>query len=316
MQSADPENTHGLVKNAVLSSEVGKPSMPWFTVSLLLPPGEKAVSIEIIREEKQEVPGTYKLFPFQPSRTISSGESHETIIDKAAYASRLPYPAKIQGRTAHRTLNGFGFALCAFTPAEYIPAEGRFAYYKKVTVRIHTAPEDKSSCITRYDEGALERVKMLAQTQITDLYPPVTNGTDDYEILIVTSATFINSFTELMDLYYVRGYKSKVVDVSTIYTAMTGVDNSQKIRNYIIQEHQNNSIDHVILAGDIEHVPHRGLTDSAYSGGGWNMIRTDIPGDIYFSALDGSWNNDGDNYWGEKYEWDLLPEISVDACRL
>lgn len=298
------------LKNAVLSGEAGKPALPWCSVALLLPPGEKAVSMEVIREQKKTVSGVYKVFPFQPPRTISSGESGEILQDKAFYRSRDPYPAKIQGELITQYLNGFGFALCTFTPAEYIPADGRFSFYEQVTIRIHTAPADGSGHVTRYDAGALERVKQLAHNpELTDLYPPVTNSTDDYEILIITSDLFINSFTQLIDLYYVRGYKTKVVNVSAIYAGMTGVDNPQKIRNYIIQEYQNNSIDHVILGGDTEHVPKRGLTDSAYSGG-W-IIDYNIPADIYFSALDGSWNADGDSYWGEKYDWDLLPEISV-----
>jgi len=37
----------------------------------------------------------------------------------------------------------------------------------------------------------------------------------------------------------------------------------------------------------------------------------DIPADLYYSALDGTWNDDGDNLWGEIGEDDLLPDVSV-----
>jgi hypothetical protein len=40
-------------------------------------------------------------------------------------------------------------------------------------------------------------------------------------------------------------------------------------------------------------------------------IDDDIPSDLYFAALDGNWNNDGDAYYGEPGEEDLLPEITI-----
>ena len=36
-----------------------------------------------------------------------------------------------------------------------------------------------------------------------------------------------------------------------------------------------------------------------------------IPADLYFAALDGTWNDNGNNRWGEIGEDDLLPEIGV-----
>ena len=36
-----------------------------------------------------------------------------------------------------------------------------------------------------------------------------------------------------------------------------------------------------------------------------------IPADLYYSGLDGTWNDNGDNLWGEIGEDDLLPEVSV-----
>lgn len=299
------------LENGFITAEVGKPELPWFTISLLIPPGEKAISIEVIREEKIDIPGNYKLYPYQPPRKISEGKSDKITIDKAIYESKLPYPQKISGKLLTQYMNGFTFAISSFTPAEYIPAEGRFSYYRKVSVRIHTAPADQPSSVTAHDKAAIERVKRFAQNpELTDLYPPVTDISTDYEILILVPTAFAGSFTSLIDLYYVRGYKTKVKEVSWIYSNISGSDNQQKIRNYIIQEYQNNNIDHVILAGDADLVPYRGFTDSVYSGGSWT-IDTGIPSDIYYSALDGSWNTDGDAYWGELNEMDLLPEISV-----
>ncbi|HNQ44021.1 MAG TPA: C25 family cysteine peptidase, partial [Candidatus Cloacimonadota bacterium] len=37
----------------------------------------------------------------------------------------------------------------------------------------------------------------------------------------------------------------------------------------------------------------------------------DIPADMYYACLDGNWNYDNDNYWGEMPEADLAPELAI-----
>ncbi len=32
---------------------------------------------------------------------------------------------------------------------------------------------------------------------------------------------------------------------------------------------------------------------------------------MYYSCLDGNWNDDNDNNWGEIYETDLVPELAI-----
>jgi hypothetical protein len=69
-----------------------------------------------------------------------------------------------------------------------------------------------------------------------------------------------------------------------------------------------------VLAGDDELIPHRGLYCYAQSGAGY--ADSNIPADLYYSALDGNWNTDGDALWGEAEdgkpdEADLLPDVAV-----
>ncbi len=112
-----------------------------------------------------------------------------------------------------------------------------------------------------------------------------------------------------MDVYTNRGLKVKLVTKETITSTMTGDDPQDKIRNFIIQEYQDNNVEFVLLGGDVEHIPYRGFYCYVDSGSGYED--SGIPADLYYSALDGNWNDDGDNKWGEIGEDDLLPEIAV-----
>ncbi|MEN8224254.1 MAG: C25 family cysteine peptidase, partial [Bacteroidota bacterium] len=60
---------------------------------------------------------------------------------------------------------------------------------------------------------------------------------------------------------------------------------------------------------DVEHIPYRGFYCYVQSGSGYSD--NDIPADLYYSGLDGTWNDNGDNLWGEIGEDDLLPDVAV-----
>jgi hypothetical protein len=292
---------------------LGEPSLPYHQVALMLPPGESATAIQITGEELTWIPGRYELFPRQASQPLSKGPDGIFRKNEAVYQLNADYPARPAGRLINSTMNGFSFALSTFTPVVYNPARGAVAWYKKVTVRITTQPDrDASNALKNISSSldALRRVKLFAQNpEMTSRYPEKSRLKSDYEILIITRQQFIPGYQDLVNYYNGQNRPVQVATTENIQSTMTGADLAEKIRNYIIQEYQNNSIEHVVLGGDIEHVPYRGFYCYVISGSGYEDYN--IPADIYFSALDGNWNTNGDGKWGEPGEDDLLPEISV-----
>ena len=103
--------------------------------------------------------------------------------------------------------------------------------------------------------------------------------------------------------------RNKIVTVEDIYSSTDGVDNQEKIRNFIIDEYVNNGIIMVLLGGDVDIIPCRGLYCEVQSSELY--VDNTIPADLYYSALDGTWNDDNDDRWGEIGEDDLLPEIGI-----
>jgi hypothetical protein len=299
--------------NTLLTGVVGEPVLPYHSVSILLPPGEEAVSIEIIGKDETTIPGFFDLYPQQQSRPISEGRSEEFIINNSIYVSHEMYPAKLSGELITEFMNGFGFALCSITPVQYIPSSGEITYFKEVEIKIVTGSSQEAiSALNnlRTSRSVVEKVSRFAQNvRNISLYPNRNSREDEYEILIITAAQFENEFQSYIDLYLMRGIITEIVTIEYINANMPGQDTPEKMRNYIIQEYQDSGIEQVLLAGDVEHVPYRGFYCYVDSGSGYED--NDIPADLYFSALDGTWNDDGDNNWGEIGEDDLLPDISV-----
>lgn len=290
----------------------GEPMLPYHQVAMMLPPGEKAVSIHITGEALTPVPGSFELYPQQLMKPISGGSDGEFLKNEAIYHSAANYPATPAGNLINSYLNGFSFALSTFTPVIYNPAKKTVSYYQKVTVQIITQPDPDAILALKNltsSENALKRVRLFAQNpEMIREYPVRNSLKTSYQLLIITPAQYQGGFQDLMDYYSNRGLSSQIATIEAI-NATTGQDLPEKMRNYIISEYQNSGIEHIILGGDVELVPYRGLYCYVISGSGYEDFN--IPADIYFSALDGTWNSNGNEKWGEPIEADLLPEISV-----
>ena len=290
----------------------GNPSLPYHVVSLMLPQGTEAESIEVELSDFQEIEGAINLFPYQPSRTMNDVEKRDLVINEAVYASKSVYPAENHGIVTTQYKNGYGFAFSSFTPVQYIPSEGKVMYAKTANVRVNVkASKDDHSNMLWGTQEIKNSVKRLAQNpEMVENYQTKGRDLTAYDVLIITGAGYVEGYSEYCEYYNSIGMRNRIVTTDEIYTSMTGIDNQDKIRNYIIQEYQNNGILMVVLGGDVEIVPYRGFYCYVTSGGG-DQESNDIPADLYYSGLDGTWNDNGNNRYGEPGEDDLLPEIGI-----
>jgi len=300
--------------NDLLTAAVGEPAMPYSAVSLLLPPGHIATSIEFVGEDEIVLNGNFNLWPYQPSRPLSETKKAVFIKNEKIYSSTESYPKNQNGRLSTQYLNGHSFALSTFTPVKYNPANGNISYFAKVTIRVTTtqAAEAESALLNLSSHESVKRsVKNLAQNPaMLASYPAkATRSEEEYKLLIVTPQQFEDDFDELRNIYLSRGAPSKIITKEYILANVEGQDLPEKIRNLIIQEYQESGIEYVLLGGDVEHIPHRGFYCYAESGSGYSDFG--IPADLYYSGLDGNWNDNGDNKWAEPDEDDLLPDIAV-----
>jgi hypothetical protein len=296
-----------------LTGYPGEPALPYASVKLMLPPGEKAVSIELSGLGQVALPGSYKIYPYQPSRPLSETEPFQFLLNEGIYNTKEAYPEKLAGELVTSYMNGYAFALSSFTPVRYNPSTGSISYFSEVKVTIVTEPAAVSSQTLQNLSSSKfiqERAKRFVQNpEILKYYPNKEKSSDDYQLLIITPSQFENNFQGLMDIYLDRGIISQLVTKETINSTGSGQDLQDKIRNFIIQEYQDHNVEFVLLGGDVEHIPYRGFYCYVQSGSGYED--NNIPADLYYSSLDGNWNTDNDNSWGEPGEDDLLPDIAV-----
>ncbi len=115
-----------------------------------------------------------------------------------------------------------------------------------------------------------------------------------YQHVIITSSalksdTDTYSLSTFMQHRIDNGISSTIVSTDSIYQYYQGVDNQEKIRNFIIDARNNWDTEYVLLGGDVNIIPARMLY----------ARDVNMAADMYYACLDNSFNDDGDDKWGE-----------------
>jgi hypothetical protein len=140
---------------------------------------------------------------------------------------------------------------------------------------------------------------------------PAASSGQQYEHVVVTTDSFVSGFAPLCawveDSF---GLTDTTVTIEAIYASYPGRDSQEKIRNFIRYAYQNWGTTYVLLGGDDDILPCRkGWVDASHI---LPTLRDTIPTDLYFSDLDGDWDRDGDNVFGEPEDSvDLYPDVHV-----
>lgn len=298
----------------VLSGIPGEPTLPYQQVTLVLPPGQRAVSVEFIGKNDSVLQGSYLLFPGQDIRETMDTLPRPFRKNASVYAQNGPYPGKPTGQLMTQYLNGVAFALCTFTPVKYEPALRRLSYYRTVTIRITTESDPAAAEVQKNRSASppvIERLNRLAQNpEALGQYSSGPKSPATYQYLIIAPAAFQNEFQSLIECYSRKGIVVYIATAENISSTVSGYDLQEKIRNYIKSEYQLHSIQYVLLAGKSPALPHRGFYCHVVSGAGYTD--SGIPSDLYFSGMDGTYDSNGNHVYAEVTdEPDLLPELSV-----
>ena len=287
---------------------VGEAALPYQAVSLLLPQNADAQNITVEYSDFVELEGAYNIMPQQKARPLSSTEPLVFEKNEKFYRSENVYPDVTYSSVKTQYLNGCSFAFAKFTPVRYIPATGKVSYAKTVTVTVEltASKTDRSSKVWMTPE-VQSTVERLAQNpEAVKEYKTRARTITGYELLVITPQEWVPYFDEYVAFYEARGLRTHVTALEDILANFAGRDDAEKMRYYIIQEYENQGIEMVLLGGDSGVVPWRALYCNV-----WDEEVDNLPADMYFACLDGTWNDDNDNLWGEVGEEDLLPELAI-----
>lgn len=143
------------------------------------------------------------------------------------------------------------------------------------------------------------------------LFSPSVDGSP-VECVIITSEALAPEFERLAAWRTRTGTPTVIRTVEWICATWTeGVDPADRIRRFIKAAASRWGTQWILLGGDSDVVPAR-IAHSNYYGG------EDIATDLYYQCLDGSWNGNGNDVFGEALvdNADLAPEVQVSRIPL
>ncbi|UCH77615.1 MAG: hypothetical protein JSU81_07730, partial [Candidatus Coatesbacteria bacterium] len=296
------------LKNGILLPvDPGAPALPALPVSVALPQGREIADVEISYGDPIVLPGSYRVVPAQKPTPVSEPAGSVTPPNAAIYASAEPFPGENAYSFGSGNMGGYGVGSVLLTPVQYVPATGQLTLYTTINfdLALRRGAEEYAYPSVRLDWIDRDLRQSLAAEVINpwEIHTPagvklLSGGydADVFPYLIITNSALETKAQELATWKTKKGLNATVVTTTFIESNYTGRDSAEKIRNCIKDYFQTKGTQYVCLIGYDSIIPVRKVYDSRYSTIERNYL---VPTDNYYGCLDGDFNADGDNYWGE-----------------
>ena len=310
-----------LYKNAKNFGNEGNPKIPHFSVSMLLPQGCEIANIIIVSQTYYPGVAGISIQPAArqfPLSMMPDEDEYKVIPNKEIYSSNQAYPVDILESVNTHFLSGHAIGSFSICPISFIPAEQHVDFLKEIVLEITLTSTSKSVDAQQFLRNSTiveNRIKKIVDNpeKLTEYSYNSIREDNESDILLITKSDFVSEFEPYLEFKESTGFVCSVKTVEDIYSEYSGEDDQDKIRNCIIDYYESYGISYVILGGDGDGdnsagriIPHRGFYNVA-----WGTTDDDIAADLYYSNLDGNWNADGDNKWGEIGEEDFYAEVAI-----
>jgi hypothetical protein len=245
-----PEATGRLMKT-------GKPELPMVTKVYTFPRGTQITSIDISYSSTYELPISKPIKPTSEPQILSIHHTPDVIETNnlETYPDISRYP---EHRYSYRTGAGLQgdhhvlYLSVHLYPVQYVPAANTISYAERATIDITYVP---------------------AQNLV--------GSADDYDLLIITPATFTESLQPLVEYKNSEGIATKMVTLDDI--PEQGDDTQEDIKYYIKEAIETWGITYVLLVGsgvkDAELFPVR------YAWVPSGSYEDNFPSDLYYADI-------------------------------
>ncbi len=312
LASAGEYTVIDLAAGSRVMDEAGAPSIPAKFVNILLPSGAQNVQISASGDWSLLADGITP-YPAQP-RSPKSLPRPAFVPANDRYASAEAWPAAVAAYQGDHDMQGYRFVSVRLNPLAYVGAEKKLYLRENMTVTVTYDAAVATRTISSKQAnlfGPLVDSLVVNPAAATEFAPAVRTvepkAALDY--LIITSAALSNAFQQVADYRSSSaggGYTTRVMTTNEIGSAYSGADMQAKIRVCISNCVAALGTTMVLLGGDDTVVPDRNCYVSAAGS-----TETEMPTDLYYSGLAGTWNADGDANYGETSDsvdlaWDVV----------
>ena len=280
--------------------EEGKPILPIFRKTFLIPFGSKIKNIEchlskihrmILPKGNMEISRGARWFGTDDIMDVQSNDV--PIYPENWYSYRMGAGIKDSQRVNILTVELY--------PVRYVSSNNTLEFVNEIELTI------------TYAESKMETFKEAS----------------NYDLMIIAPSNFVSPLERLAKYKNSRGIKTEIVTLEEIYSRYTGYDEAEKIKKAIKNEVERNGIKYVLLVGSIDKLPIRKTHFIRKWGNRYH--NTTLLTDLYYSDIYDadskfcSWDSNGNGKYGEIFygverendEVDLYPDVYLGrlACK-
>ena len=314
------------------------PSLPFMSLSVLIPKGEDVVSFRLVDARTVELSGSVELARFEGMMLDDGTVRGVSLAMDEATGGGSVFPAWQVRHTGTSQWKGYRIATFEVYPVRYDLDSGRLTVDEDMTLIVETTLAEGEKIVAtrqRHVDGFRERAEKEVRKIVENPFASGTYMFDDIVVddgdrgfmpaylpglegsavnyLIITSGALEAEFQRLADWKTLKGVPAVVRTIGWIeQNYWSGADQAESVRNFIREAYEKWGVEYVLLGGDTDVISERYAYTTFYTG-------EFIPTDMYFSCLDGTWNADGDSLWGEAFhsvtdtgdDADLFAEVYV-----
>jgi len=310
----------GKVFDKIISEEItsygdgpyGAPNIPFKGLKILLPQGRKLSGITINTSEALVIPR-------DAGRNILPVNYSTTIDPAFSYNPDEYFPKQLWGNSLYQILGvykcrGYQILLLNIYPIQYKKSTDELIYYPSLVININTVPSEEISDIMfrnlskdkAWVQSFVENPDTADSYIVKQNLPPssislITEREPCDYLIIAASLDIQNAANNFADWKRSKGTSTNIVTIDEInYTSPPELALPEKIRNFIREAYLYWGTEYVLLAGDWQ-IPNHYFWAHCTSNffDTYEDKDTVALSDIYYSNLDGNWNADGDERWGE-----------------
>jgi len=303
------------------AGSAGEPKIPSKGAFILLPPKATINIIDVTPGEKIVLGTGFYVEPTSQAIPLSKTENLPIPTpNMAIYHSNAAYPGALFTKVGVYGFRGYQILILQLHPVQYNPVTGELCYYKNLKVSVKTDSTGIQSVLYRgLEQDQIEVAQKVDNPDMAIRYQqectPSSSHLEQYDLLIITTDALKSGFEPLKQAHDATGTATVIKTLTDI-----GASDLESIRNYIRDAYTNWGIKYVLIGGDDGVVPAPilwvcGMDENT------TYYEDYMPSDLYYACLDGPYNYDGDNKWGEPHDGenggdvDLIAEVYVGrAC--
>ncbi|MBM3322735.1 hypothetical protein FJY69_04585, partial [candidate division WOR-3 bacterium] len=307
--------------------KLGAPDLPVVPAQVVIPASAEVTGIEVLDVREEPIPGNYTVIPVQYPQPYMENPPQFPFVEPnpTYYGTDRPFPAQAAEFVTVGTKSGYRLAAFQVFPVRYNPIRRTISIVTRLVVRVNYV-EGKAQAARRSElQIALhgnEVKRLVVNPQDVDRCAPPKRTLErgsaflpagTYEHVILTHRGYRDSLIGLRDWRTRQGWRSRIMEIDSVCATYPGVDTAEKMRNFLKDAETTWSTVFCFIARK-DWPANQFRRAYAYVAG---YPVEYLPCDMYYSCLDGSWNADGDNIWGEPADSvDCLSDIHVGMITL